>query len=217
MSTKPKEPAAIWMRTSALVPWIDNPKQHGEDQIAVLCESIRETAKDAAAERGDGEVQLRDGFGAPLVVRFKDSEIVAGHGRVLAAERLGIEWLPVRPMDISAKQAHRLARADNRIAELSPWDDSKLAEQLIADAADGADALLAQGFDESRLDIGADDSGRVLGEPKVKRVETAALKAEFWLTVRGPIPAQPDVIEQLVDSLGKLEGVEVDVGMVKDQ
>jgi site-specific DNA-methyltransferase (adenine-specific) len=151
MATKqPVGPAAIWMRTSALVPWADNPKHHDPEQIETICTSIQATADDAHQKSGRrGKAKLINGFGAPLLVRLEDSEIVAGHGRVLAAEKLGLEWLPVRPLDISAKQAHRLARADNRLAELAPWDNERLLEQLQADIdEDGPGALLAQGFSD---------------------------------------------------------------------
>lgn len=174
---KPKQPPAIWVRTEQLVPWIDNPMVHSPDQIARLCQSIVTTAYDAARERGQdpdadpGCVDLTDGWGNPLQIRLANQEIIAGHGRLLAAHQLGIEWVPCRPLGISETQAHRLARADNRIAELAEWDEEKLLQQLQADipsdeelahildeaerdaaAIEASEAIYAQGFDQDYID-----------------------------------------------------------------
>lgn len=223
-SEPPSEPAAVWVRTAELVPWDNNPKAHEPGQVDRICASIRATAEDAARERGqDPEadpscVNLLDGWGAALTARLKDRQIVAGHGRVLAAERLGIEWLPVRFLDISAKQAERLTRADNRIAELAGTHTELLLEQLAADAAESADLLYAQGFDESSLEQMLEQQAEAVPdveEAEVVRVDTSALRAEFWMTVRGPVPSQPEVLQRLVRELGDVEGVTADVGIVK--
>lgn len=153
------------------MPWADNPKLHDPEQVEIICQSIEATAKDAARQRGEDPeadpscVNLLDGWGAPLQARAEDKVLIAGHGRVMAAHRLGIEWLPVRYLNVSEAQAQRLARADNRIAELSPWNQDKLLEQLLNDlpsdeelqkAADDAAAavqvLLQQGFDQAYVE-----------------------------------------------------------------
>jgi DNA modification methylase len=178
---KPKQPPAIWVRTDQLVPWIDNPMVHSEDQIARLCASITETAKDAARERGQDPdadpscIDLTEGWGNPLQIRLANKEIIAGHCRVLAAQRLEIAWIPCRPLGISEKQAHRLARADNRIAELAEWDEEKLLRQLEADMlsdeelahilddaerdAAAIEPIWAQGFDQDYLDALLEEHG----------------------------------------------------------
>lgn len=153
---KPKQPPAIWVKTEQLVPWIDNPMVHSPDQVARLCQSIVTTAYDAARERGqDPEtdpdcVNLLDGWGNPLQIRVANKEIIAGHGRLLAAHQLNIEWVPCRPLGISETQAHRLARADNRIAELAEWDEEKFLRQLQADMP--SDEELAHILDEAERD-----------------------------------------------------------------
>ena len=66
----------------------------------------------------------RFGFGAPIVARADNREIIAGHTRWLAAQQLQLERVPVRLLDISEADAHVLALADNRYTELTAWDDS---------------------------------------------------------------------------------------------
>ena len=68
-----------WVRISSLHGWADNPKQHPEKQILKLCASLEEF-----------------GWGAPIVARArKDRELMIGHGRMLAAHRLGVELAPL--------------------------------------------------------------------------------------------------------------------------
>lgn len=149
----PSEPAAVWARTADLVPWDNNPKVHEPGQVERICESIRTTAEDAAREAGRDEVRLLDGWGAALTARVADKSIVAGHGRVLAAERLGIEWIPVRFLGISEKQARRLNRADNRLGEpaLAPWDVALLVNGphgLRADFDEDSALVAMQGWQD---------------------------------------------------------------------
>lgn len=148
----PSEPAAVWVATAELVPWDKNPKVHEPGQVERICESIRRTAEDVAARAGK-KLDLLDGWGAALTARAADKSIVAGHGRVLAAERLGIPYLPVRFLDISAEQAQRLCRADNRLGEpaLAPWDMLLLVDGLKADFEQDPSLLTMQGWQDFEL------------------------------------------------------------------
>src|SRR6185436_12647474 len=83
----------------------------------------------------------RFGFGAPLVARRANGEVIAGHTRLRAAKQIGLELVPVRYLDISEKDAHVLALADNRLAELTLRNNAELAELLKA--MEPSDQLLA--------------------------------------------------------------------------
>jgi DNA modification methylase len=74
----------------------------------------------AAVARVVASIQ-RFGFGAPIVARAANREIIAGHTRWLAATQLGLARVPVRLLDINAREAHVLALADNRYTELTQW------------------------------------------------------------------------------------------------
>jgi len=116
--------AAEWVKPSALKPWPQNPTKDDPASVRRVAESIK-----------------RFGFGAPLVARRANSEVIAGHTRLRAAKQLGIELVPVRYLDISEKDAHVLALADNRLAELTQRNNATLAEQLKE--LDPSDQLLA--------------------------------------------------------------------------
>lgn len=108
----PADAAAQWIAPSKLKPWPNNPR-----------------VIDAAAVARVAEVIKQLGFGAPIVARKKTLEIIAGHTRWLAAQELKLKRVPVRLLDLSEKDAHLLALADNRLSELGQWSAS-LADYL---------------------------------------------------------------------------------------
>jgi len=111
-------PPAVWVATSELKPWIKNPRRndHVVDDVA--------------------ESMKRFGFGAPLVARLANGEIIAGHTRLKAALKLKFPQVPVRYLDLSEKEAHLLAAADNRLGEKAQWDERALLE-LLSEYAPG--------------------------------------------------------------------------------
>jgi len=126
-----------------LIPYARNARTHSDSQIAQIAGSIREF-----------------GFNNPVLV---DSQagIIAGHGRVLAARKLGLGEVPVIILDhLSETQKRAYILADNKLAENAGWDDEMLALELKALGDDGVDPELL-GFAEDEL-------LRLLGE-----VETA--------------------------------------------
>jgi DNA modification methylase len=94
------------------------------------------------------------------------SILVAGHGRVLAAKRLGLASVPaIRLAHLTEAQARALRLADNQIALNSGWDEALLAAELARIREDGVDLALL-GFDPAGLDallaeagLGGDNDG----------------------------------------------------------
>lgn len=115
------ESAAEWVATASLVPWDRNPRKNDEN-VARVAQSIQ-----------------RFGFASPIIARTADRTIIAGHTRWKAAQSLGLDRVPVRFLDLDPADAQLLALADNRLNELSPWDDGELqrilSEHSLADAA----------------------------------------------------------------------------------
>lgn len=115
------ESAAEWVATASLVPWDRNPRKNDEN-VARVAKSIQ-----------------RFGFASPIIARTADRTIIAGHTRWKAAQSLGLDRVPVRFLDLDPADAQLLALADNRLNELSPWDDGELqrilSEHSLADAA----------------------------------------------------------------------------------
>ena len=107
-----------------LRPFAQNAREHPEDQIALLARVIADS-----------------GFTAPLIID-PDNEIIAGHGRLLAATRAGMTAVPcVRVRDLTPDQIRGLRLSDNQIALLSDWNPEALNLEL--------GALKLHGFDLS--------------------------------------------------------------------
>ena len=116
-----------------LIPYARNARTHSDSQVAQIAGSIREF-----------------GFNNPILV---DSQagIIAGHGRLLAARKLGLSEVPVIVLDhLSDNQKRAYLLADNRLAEDAGWDDEMLALELKALADEGVDPELL-GFAEDEL------------------------------------------------------------------
>lgn len=117
-----------------LIPHARNSRTHSDAQVAQIAGSIAEF-----------------GFVNPVLVG-DDGVIVAGHGRVLAARKLGLAEAPVIVLShLTPTQRRALMIADNRIAENAAWDDEMLAAELTALRDENIDLGLL-GFDEDDLD-----------------------------------------------------------------
>lgn len=119
--------------TAKLVPYARNARTHSDDQVAQIAASIAEF-----------------GFTNPILAG-SDGVIVAGHGRLAAAQKLGLDVVPVVVLDhLTPTQRRALVLADNRLAELATWDDTLLRIELEALQDDGFDLDLT-GFDADAL------------------------------------------------------------------
>ena len=108
------EPLAIDYRPIArLIPYARNARTHSEAQVALIAGSIREF-----------------GFTNPVLVDGENG-IIAGHGRVLAARKLGLAAVPVIELGhLSESQKRAYILADNRLAEQAGWDRELLALEV---------------------------------------------------------------------------------------
>jgi DNA modification methylase len=119
--------------TAKLLPYARNARTHSHDQVAQIAASIAEF-----------------GFTNPILAG-SDGVIVAGHGRLAAAQKLGLAVVPVVVLDhLSATQRRALVIADNRIAENAGWDDAMLRIEIASLQDDDFDVSLT-GFDADAL------------------------------------------------------------------
>ena len=101
--------------TADLVPYQANAKMHGKKQIEQLKQSINEF-----------------GFLTPCLIDA-DNNIIAGHGRIMAAQELGMETVPcVCIEELTEEQRRAYILADNRLTELGEWDRGILSAELAA-------------------------------------------------------------------------------------
>ncbi|WP_422118259.1 site-specific DNA-methyltransferase [Gardnerella sp. DNF00550] len=142
---------------SELIPYVRNARTHSEAQVAQIAASIREF-----------------GFLSPILVA-EDNTILAGHGRLAAALKLGLKKVPcVKENHLTETQKRAYIIADNKLSLNAGWDNELLAVELSE--LEGADFNLdLLGFDEAELssifdadkDVNEDDFdvGKELKEP----------------------------------------------------
>ena len=104
---------------SDLIPYARNSRTHSDVQINKIASSIKEF-----------------GFLNPVLID-KDNGIIAGHGRVMAAQKLGLKEVPVLQIGhLSDTQKRAYIIADNRLALDAGWDEEMLRVEFAGDEVD---------------------------------------------------------------------------------
>ena len=156
-----------------LRPYARNAKTHGADQVAKIAGSM-----------------ARFGWTVPVLVGA-DGEVIAGHGRILAAAQLGLTEAPVIVLDHLTEEQRRAYRiADNQLTTLGDWNEALLAAELQELAADEFD-LSVVGFSDAELDqllafdLGGGEASEGPGTPPVVVPEPprnpASRTGDLWI------------------------------------
>lgn len=125
-----------------LMPYANNARTHSPEQVAQIAASIREFS-----------------FTNPVLID-REGGIVAGHGRVMAAQSLGLVSVPCLRVDwLTEAQKRAYVLADNRLALNAGWDEALLATELRA--------LEAEDFDLSLIGFGDDELADLLFEAPI--------------------------------------------------
>jgi len=116
-----------------LIPYVKNSRTHSDEQVAQIAASIKEF-----------------GWTNPILIDG-DNGIIAGHGRLMAARKLGYEVVPtIELKDLTETQKKAYIIADNRLALSAGWDNQMLTIEINDLLADGF-ALDILGFDTEEL------------------------------------------------------------------
>lgn len=151
-----------------LTPYENNSRTHSEDQVAKIAKSIQEF-----------------GFNNPILIDEK-GVIVAGHGRLLAAKKLGVFSVPTITLTgLTDDQRKAYLITDNRLAELGDWDHNLLLDEV--------NSLMDLDFNLD--DIGLDDS--FIGSLN---------SYEQYMPVLDPSKNQVDITENQVEKQEKKMG-----------
>lgn len=183
--------------TGKLLPYARNARTHSDEQVAQIAASIAEF-----------------GFTNPILAG-SDGVIVAGHGRLAAAQKLGLEVVPVVVLDhLSPTQRRALVIADNRIAENAGWDDAMLRIEIAALQDDDFDLSLT-GFDADALaELMAGDEPDTEGEadddavPEVSETPVSR-PGDVWLLGGHRLLCGDSTLAESYERL--LEGEQVDM------
>jgi DNA modification methylase len=165
-------PSQIVMRaTASLIGYARNSRTHDERQVDVLCKSITEY-----------------GFTNPILIDG-DRGVIAGHGRIMAAEKLGLVEVPcieLRHLTNEQKRAYLIL--DNQSSLMSGWNEALLAQELADLSGVGIEAT-DLGFDAAEVDRLMEIMGKDFGEktegdpdavPEAPVVATSKL-GDVWL------------------------------------
>ena len=154
----------VQRETEVLKPYENNPRQHSEAQLDRLVRSIKEF-----------------GFTNPILID-DDCNVIAGHGRLLAAELMGLAQVPTITLGhLTAEQRRAYVIADNQLALNSTWDDDVLQAELQALGEAGYDLTLlgwgddlptfGEDIDLSALDDLEDDPTAELADGVMKAIQ----------------------------------------------
>ena len=122
------------IKTADLIPYARNSRSHSEAQIAQIAGSIREF-----------------GFTNPVLIDTENG-IIAGHGRIMAAGKLGLEKVPcIRLVHLTDTQRRAYIIADNKLALNAGWDEEMLGLEL-ADLREMDFDLGLTGFDADGIE-----------------------------------------------------------------
>jgi len=149
--------------TEKLIPHARNARTHSEAQVAQIAGSIAEF-----------------GFVNPILVG-DDGVLVGGHGRVLAARKLGLKEVPVIVLKhLTPTQRRALMLADNKLAMNAGWDDELLGAELSALQEEGVDLELI-GWTEDEIDALIADNDADKEVEEVSKWETGVASISYTL------------------------------------
>lgn len=162
-----------------LHPYERNSRTHSPEQIEQIAASIREF-----------------GFVNPVLID-ENNRIIAGHGRVLAAQKMGMEQVPCLPVvGLSDAQLRAYIIADNKLAENAGWDKDMLRLEF--------EDLKALDFDLDLLGFSADDS--LFKESKKQKLTPVELDAPkmSWVLVGIPL-VKYDLIAEHIEAVSLID------------
>lgn len=134
MRTKTDKRQIEYVATNKLTPYARNSRTHSPQQVKQIAASIKEF-----------------GFTNPVLIDEANG-IIAGHGRVMAAEHLQLNEVPcIRLEYLTETQKKAYVIADNKLAMLSEWDEQLLSLELNELNSNSYDLSLL-GFDSSELE-----------------------------------------------------------------
>lgn len=143
-----------------LIPYVNNSRTHSDEQVAQIAASIKEF-----------------GWTNPILIDGERT-VVAGHGRLLAARKLGMKEVPVIILDYLTKAQQRaLVIADNKLALNAGWDMTMLISEI--------DSLKLENFDLSLLGFDNDELSKLFDDEKIAELigEEQDVEAVFEVAV----------------------------------
>ena len=171
-------------KVSELIPYINNARTHSDAQVSQIAASIKEFS-----------------FTNPVLIDG-DNGVIAGHGRLLAAKKLGMDEVPTIELShLTPTQKKAYILADNRLALNASWNDELLKLELI-ELNDADFDLSLIGFDD--YDLG-EFNGEEIGFPQLNDGD----KPEFQQMTFTLHDSQAEQVKMAIDA-AKKQGAFID-------
>jgi DNA modification methylase len=171
-----------------LIPYALNSRTHSETQVAQLAASIREF-----------------GFTNPVLVD-EQNNLIAGHGRLLAARKLGLDEVPaILVTGLDDRRRRALVIADNKLALNAGWDEEALRVELEDLAADFSELMGFTDEELAELLKGDDQTEGLTDEDEVPEApeQPVTVEGDVWLLGRHRLmcgdSTSIDAVEKLMD------------------
>lgn len=177
---KQKQLTVTYKRTEDLIPYVNNARTHSDEQVTQIASSIKEF-----------------GFNNPILTDGENG-VIAGHGRLLAAKKLGLETVPTIELSgLTEAQKKAYILADNKIALNSGWDIDLLSVEL--QELQDTDLAPVTGFSDEELNTLLSETTEPAEEEELEKEEPEA--DSFNLTLSIPIEYKEQV-QDFVKSFG---------------
>lgn len=177
---KQKQLTVTYKRTEDLIPYVNNARTHSDEQVTQIASSIKEF-----------------GFNNPILTDGENG-VIAGHGRLLAAKKLGLETVPTIELSgLTEAQKKAYILADNKIALNSGWDIDLLSVEL--QELQDTDLAPVTGFSDEELNTLLSETTEPAEEEESEKEEPEA--DSFNLTLSIPIEYKEQV-QDFVKSFG---------------
>lgn len=162
---------------SDLIPYSNNARTHSDAQVAQIAASIKEF-----------------GWTNPVLVDG-DNGVIAGHGRLLAARKLGMLQVPVIELShLSQTQKKAYILADNKLAMNAGWDDEMLALELSE--------LENMGFDMELTGFSLDEIANMSGTEQSKEVTEADYSEVLEVAVTCKNESEQELVYEMMLAKG---------------
>ena len=164
---KQRQLTVTYKRVVDLIPYVNNARTHSDEQVTQIASSIKEF-----------------GFNNPILTDGENG-VIAGHGRLLAAKKLGLETVPtIELAGLTEAQKKAYILADNKIALNSGWDEELLKIELDDLKLQGVN-LETVGFSDeelSKLIISNDeDQNKEEDELSDPKLEPISQEGDIWI------------------------------------
>lgn len=149
-----------------LIPYARNARTHSDEQVAQIAASIKEW-----------------GWTTPILID-EEGEIIAGHGRVMAARKLGIEEIPtMTAVGWTKAQKKAYVLADNQLPQNAGWDMDLLKVEVMDLDGDGFDLSLMGFEDDFIADMLAEPTEGLTDEDAVPEVpdDPVTVEGDVWV------------------------------------